>query len=95
MERPKKREGHQLLLRFAEGSDLRDRLQQAAAANNRTLTQEILFRLEGSLQADTVEHEPKRTGGLSFMQTAKGLSLVSLHERVEALAARIKALEER
>lgn len=95
MERPKKREGHQLLLRFAEGSDLRDRLQQAAAASNRTLTQEILYRLEASLQADTVDSAPQRTGGMSFAQTAKRISLASLHDRLDALTARVKALEER
>lgn len=49
---PRKREGQQLLLRFPEGSELRDRLKGIADANNRTLTAEIIHRLEASLEAD-------------------------------------------
>jgi hypothetical protein len=45
----RKRDGAQLLLRFTEGSDLRETLKRKAALNGRTLTAEIIFRLEQSL----------------------------------------------
>lgn len=48
-----KREGKQLLLRFPERSDLRERLSVAADQNNRSLSAEIIFRLEVSLQENT------------------------------------------
>jgi len=64
-ERRKPQTGKQLLIRFAEGSDLRDRLEQVAKANGRSTTAEVLLRLEASL--------PKETGseGLAFARTAK------------------------
>lgn len=45
-----KREGKQLLLRFPERSNLRERLGVVADQNNRSLSAEIIFRLEASLQ---------------------------------------------
>ncbi|WP_210165076.1 hypothetical protein [Pseudorhizobium marinum] len=45
----RKREGAQLLLRFSEGSGLREVLKREAALNGRTLTAEIIFRLENSV----------------------------------------------
>ncbi|WP_276118377.1 Arc family DNA-binding protein [Pararhizobium qamdonense] len=48
----RKREGAQLLLRFNEGSDMRETLKRIAALNGRTLTAEILYRLEQSLEGD-------------------------------------------
>ena len=47
---PRKREGPQLLLRFPEGSNLRDRLDDLARENKRSLTAEIIHRLERSLE---------------------------------------------
>ena len=41
--------GHQMQIRFPEGSDLRERLMERARANNRSLTAEIMWRLEVSL----------------------------------------------
>lgn len=49
----RKREGQQLLLRFPEGSDLRERLEECAKANSRSLTGEIIQRLEASLVTGT------------------------------------------
>ena len=46
-----KREGKQLLLRFPERSDLRERLSAVADQSNRSLSAEIIFRLEASLQS--------------------------------------------
>ena len=46
----RKRGGPQLLLRFPEGSDLRERLDVAAKENNRSLSAEIVHRLEISLR---------------------------------------------
>jgi hypothetical protein len=46
----KKREGQQLLLRFPDGSDLRERLEECAKASSRSLTGEIVHRLEMSLR---------------------------------------------
>lgn len=47
------RDGKRLLLRFPEGSDLKERLEEVASGNARSLTAEILFRLEQSLKAGT------------------------------------------
>lgn len=54
MERRKPQMGKQLLLRFPEGSDLRDRLEVVARANSRSTTAEALLRLEASFRE---EHE--------------------------------------
>lgn len=48
----RKQTGQQLLLRFPEGSDLRDRLEAIARVNNRSTTAEALLRLEKSLKDD-------------------------------------------
>lgn len=45
-----KRQGKQLLLRFPESSDLRDRLSAMADKNNRSLSAEIINRLESSFR---------------------------------------------
>lgn len=42
----RRREGQQLLLRFPEGSDLRDRLEKIAQGNQRSLSAEIIYQLE-------------------------------------------------
>jgi len=93
-ERRKPQTGKQLLLRFAEGSDLRERLDQIAKANGRSTTAEVLLRLEASLQAE------ERSGGLSFVQTVKaataqvGPQQSALEARVAALEKAVRALEE-
>lgn len=53
-----KREGKQLLLRFPERSDLRERLSAVADQNNRSLSAEIIFRLEASLQGGAFDVGP-------------------------------------
>ena len=45
----RKQAGHQMQISFPEGSDLRERLMDRAKANNRSLTAEIMWRLEVSL----------------------------------------------
>ena len=75
--------GKQLLLRFAEGSDLRDRLDEIAKANGRSTTAEVLIRLEASLKAD------KSSGGLSFMKHASSARVPPSSD----LEARVLALE--
>lgn len=48
----RERKGPQLLLRFEDGSDLRDRLNAVAKANGQTLSAEIVRRLEWTLNPD-------------------------------------------
>ncbi|WFE75658.1 Arc family DNA-binding protein [Roseinatronobacter sp. S2] len=91
----RKREGQQLLLRFAEGSDLRDRLQEVAKANNRTMTQEILFRLEASLSEERATNPVTSESGLKFLAATKGQSIAKLDARLNELEQRVKALEGR
>lgn len=62
-----KREGQQLLLRFPEKSDLRDRLEVVAKTNGRSLSAEIIQRLEASLaDNDPMEMIRKEMEHLSF-----------------------------
>ena len=91
----RKREGQQLLLRFAEGSDLRDRLQEVAKANNRTMTQEILFRLEASLSDESSIKPKMPEGGLKFLTATKGQSIAKLDARLNELEQRVRTLEGR
>lgn len=49
----RKQAGHQMQIRFPEGSDLRERLMECAKVNNRSLTAEIMWRLEISLDPNT------------------------------------------
>jgi len=94
IERRKPQTGKQLLLRFAEGSDLRDRLDQIAKTNGRSTTAEVLLRLEASLQAE------EKTGGLSFVQTVKAAAAKAasgdpdLEARVSELEKAVKALQQ-
>lgn len=86
----RKREGQQLLLRFPDGSDLRDRLEERAKANSRSLTGEIIQRLESSLHAPQPGLEPgSDLGPVTERQFNR------LAERVEWLEGRIKILEKR
>lgn len=80
---PRKREGQQLLLRFPEGSDLRDTLKNIADTNNRTLTAEIIHRLEASLEADVPD----------FTKPGPDERLTALESEVNALKARVVTLE--
>ncbi|OBQ67792.1 Arc family DNA-binding protein [Mesorhizobium erdmanii] len=48
-EERRKQAGHQMQIRFPEGSGLRERLMDLARANNRSLTAEIMYRLEMSM----------------------------------------------
>ena len=89
----RKREGQQLLLRFADGSDLKDRLQEVAKLNNRTLTQEILFRLESSLEADVNADDPADRAELGLVTFHKKKASRALAQRLDALEARVSALE--
>lgn len=50
----KKQAGQPMLIRFSDGSDLRERLEERAKSSNRSLTAEILHRLETSLGDATV-----------------------------------------
>ena len=90
----RKREGQQLLLRFADGSDLKDRLQEVAKLNNRTLTQEILFRLESSLEVDVSADAFAEGRKLMFAEHSKTKARSELSRRMDALEARVSALEE-
>lgn len=90
---PRKREGPQLLLRFPEGSNLRDRLDGAARENKRSLTAEIIHRLERSLE----NAEPLPPGGSAYEGR-----LATLEDMVgdylnltNDLNARVRMLEER
>ena len=92
-ERRKPQTGKQLLLRFAEGSDLRERLDEVARANGRSTTAEVLLRLEASLRAD------QNSGSLSFLQAAKSAAskadsrTADLEARLAAVEKAVKALE--
>jgi len=66
----RKQTGQQLLLRFEEGSDLRDRLEKIAKANGRSTTAEVLLRLKKSLGED---------------DNASAIDLDSIASRIEAL----------
>src|SRR3546814_13617245 len=83
-ERRKPQTGKQLLLRFAEGSDLRDRLDQLATANGRSTTAEVLLRLAASLQAEDKT-------GLSFVPTIKAATVKPASDEPD-LESRISAL---
>ena len=91
----RKREGQQLLLRFADGSSLKDRLQEVAKTNNRTLTQEILFRLESSLDAEGSAESTSGGRKIKLSALKKSKTQSELTQRVDALEARVVALEER
>lgn len=68
-----KREGKQLLLRFPERSDLRERLSAVAEQSNRSLSAEIIFRLEASLQGGQqarVLPDPNIEGRLDALERA-------------------------
>lgn len=83
-----KREGKQLLLRFPEKSDLRDWLSDAAERNNRSLSAEIIFRLEASRQ-DEAGHGP-----LAWAKATKGGNAIDpVQAQIDDLKARVAALE--
>lgn len=86
----RKREGQQLLLRFSEGSDLRDRLDECAKSNNRSLTGEILHRLEASLQSAA-----SGTVAPTDDTPVRNVDFTRLAEKVKWLEDRLRMLEKR
>jgi tetrahydromethanopterin S-methyltransferase subunit G len=80
-EHRKPQTGKQLLLRFAEGSDLRDRLDQIARANGRSTTAEVLLRLEASLGDD-----------IGVPDFVTGNRVDKLEKEIESLRAEVRAL---
>lgn len=82
----RRREGAQLLLRFPERSDLKDRLEEHARQNKRSLTAEIIHRLEASLNGAT--SSPEAGKGLTILDL-----LQDLYGKTEVLEARVSALE--
>ena len=74
-----KRDGKQLLLRFKEGSDLRERLTAVAKQNNRSVSAEIIHRLETSISGAGSPPDPDRN---------------DVESRLEKLELRVRALEQ-
>jgi hypothetical protein len=74
----RKQTGQQLLLRFPEGSDLRDRLDEIARLNNRSLTAEIIHRLDASLSS-------KKNNGLPPPDAGRRLPDGDHERRIAAL----------
>lgn len=87
--------GGQLLLRFPETSDLRQCLQELADKNNRTLTSEIIHRLELSIDRDGMR------GPLAKIQTSPTIQLekrlgkieIDLEEQIDNVRERVSELE--
>ncbi|CDZ53363.1 Arc family DNA-binding protein [Neorhizobium galegae] len=86
----RKREGQQLLLRFPEGSDLRERLEECAKANSRSLTGEIIQRLEASMA-----WVPDNSAGNADDAPVPQKLFNRLAEKVSWLEARLSAVEKR
>jgi replication-associated recombination protein RarA len=80
----REREGDQLLVRFERGSDLRKRLKKAADDNNRTMTKEVIYRLENSFE----EKVPEATAA----ELRSELNL--LNDQVRYLSFKVHALEQ-
>lgn len=87
----RKREGQQLLLRFPEGSDLRDRLDECARTNNRSLTGEIIHRLEMSMSTAATSLPADRSDDAPVGHA----EFVRLVEKVRWLEDRLSILEKR
>lgn len=85
----RKREGQQLLLRFPDGSDLRKRLELCADANNRSLTGEIIHRLEMSMSAAAATLPADRSDDAPVGYA----EFVRLAEKVRWLEERLSILE--
>lgn len=83
-----KRGGAQLLLRFPESSDLRERLNMLAVGNNRSLTAEIVHRLEASLTAEGVE-------GPNWLQKIQQSPRIQTEKRILALEVQLDLLKDR
>ena len=71
-------------IRFPEGTDLRDRLIERAKANNRSLTAEIMWRLEISL-------DPKAK--VLPAEDIHDMIITDLNEKVEAAMYRLDWLD--
>lgn len=73
-----------MLIRFPEGSDLRERLEERAKANSRSLTAEILHRLETSLGDATILP----------IEEIHDMILTDLNEKLEAAWERLDWLDD-
>ena len=78
-ELPRKRLGDQLLIRFDEGSDLRERLDKAAKVNTRSLSAEIIHRLEESLRMEDD----------TWLEKAKNSPIARLRKDMMVMEARL------
>ena len=76
--------GHQMKIRFPEGTDLRDRLMERAKANNRSLTAEIMWRLEISLDPNAK---------VLPAEDVHDMIISDLNEKVEAAMYRLDWLD--
>lgn len=89
----KKRAGDQLLIRFDEGSDLRDRLEKVAKANSRSLSAEIIHRLEESLlQEDETWLEKARNSPIARLRKEMMLAESRFDEQLDAIRGDLSAL---
>lgn len=89
----RKRIGDQLLIRFDEGSDLRDRLDKVARANSRSLSAEIIHRLEESLrQEDETWLEKAKNSPIGRLRREMMLVESRLEEQVDVIRRDLSAL---
>lgn len=96
----KRRTSSQLLLRFPEASDLRQRLEEISQRNNRSLTKEIIFRLEQSLASEEAEadHRSKQAVQklnkilMSDLMDPAPAQPISLEDRISRVEAALKKL---
>ena len=82
-----KKSGNQLLLRFPEAGNLRERLSQIAERNNRSLTAEIINRLESSLDAGS--------SNPALAPSNSEERLVSVEDAVANILGQLMSIEDR
>src|SRR4051812_36331276 len=82
----RKREGQQLLLRFPEGSNIRDRLDELARENNRSLTAEIIHRLTAS-----IEDSSDARSVVAARRLLSGTDQLELEQRLSKLESAFQA----
>jgi len=89
----RKRIGDQLLIRFDGGSDLRDRLEKVAKANSRSLSAEIIHRLEESLlQEDETWLEKAKNSPIGRLRREMMLVESRLEEQLDVIKGDFSAL---
>jgi hypothetical protein len=83
-----KRDGPQLLLRFPPGSDLRDRLAEIAERNQRSLSAEIIFRLDMSLRSldERLDQHSTEIETATQLAYADHISMAELEQKIERIA---------